>query len=456
MVRWASFIVLIAIILLVGALFFRILAGFLIPLFLAAILVVVFHPVHVRVAARWKRRPRAAAFVTTLIAMVTVLGPALFVVVFAAFEGASMMSQGRIEEIPHRLLALRTRLGLDIPHADMLRRSDAAFAAIVAAIGQDAATDPRRVEAAAGAIRSWEGLLADHDPRSPRRARLAAAQTALSESANRKDRHDREDALIDAKREYERFKTDLMGGVARRAVIESVNPSENRQEEWIANSVAAFRKFVVPVGGAAAVTLIGVLFGTCITAIALYFFLADGPAMLETVMRLSPLDDRYEQELLTEFTRVSRAVVLATLLSAVVQGVLAGVGYWFAGMGSVFLLTLLTVLVALIPFVGAATIWVPVSLWVYFVEERAAAAVLLALYGTVVVSLSDNLVKPWVLAGQSRLHPLLALLSILGGVRVMGPVGILVGPMVVVCLQVLLNILRRELGQPFRKAATGT
>jgi predicted PurR-regulated permease PerM len=85
------------------------------------------------------------------------------------------------------------------------------------------------------------------------------------------------------------------------------------------------------------------------------------------------------------------------------------------------------------------------------------AALLLGLYGAFIVSLSDNVVKPFVLHGQSQLHPLLALLSILGGVEALGPVGILVGPMIVVFLQVTLNILHRELGQieQKRKASAG-
>jgi hypothetical protein len=72
-------------------------------------------------------------------------------------------------------------------------------------------------------------------------------------------------------------------------------------------------------------------------------------------------------------------------------------------------------------------------------------AAILAIYCTIVVSGIDNVIKPFILHGQSKLHPLLALLSILGGVQVLGPVGILVGPMLVSFLQALLNMLRKEL-----------
>ena len=167
--------------------------------------------------------------------------------------------------------------------------------------------------------------------------------------------------------------------------------------------------------------------------------------MISSLMRMSPLDDRHERELLEEFDRVSRAVVVATLLSAVVQGLLAGFGFWVAGVGSVFLLTLLTTVLALVPFVGAAAVWVPVCLYLLFFEDRMLAAGLLAAYGAGIVSLADNVIKPMVLHGQSNLHPLLALLSVLGGVQALGPIGVLVGPMVVVFLQTLLNILQREL-----------
>jgi predicted PurR-regulated permease PerM len=203
--------------------------------------------------------------------------------------------------------------------------------------------------------------------------------------------------------------------------------------------------FLKSLGGATTSFIGQGILGICILLLSVYFFLVDGPKMITTLMKLSPLDDRHEWELLDEFDRIARAVVVATLLSAVVQGLLAGIGFWIAGVGSVFLLIMLTILFALIPFVGAATVWVPVSLSLYFYEGRPVAAIILALYGAIIVSMADNVIKPMVLHGQSNLHPLLALLSVLGGVQVLGPIGILVGPMVVVFLQTLLNILNREL-----------
>jgi predicted PurR-regulated permease PerM len=112
-------------------------------------------------------------------------------------------------------------------------------------------------------------------------------------------------------------------------------------------------------------------------------------------------------------------------------------------------------MLSLIPFVGAAAVWFPCCLYIAFIQETPdpegvrtwmyARAGFLAIYGVGVISMADNVIKPWVLQGQSKLHPLLALLSVLGGVQALGPIGILVGPMVVAFLQVLLTMLQREI-----------
>ena len=188
-------------------------------------------------------------------------------------------------------------------------------------------------------------------------------------------------------------------------------------------------------------TLVGLL----VMVLATYYFFADGALMVQAIRRLSPLEGNRTEELLDQFDDVTRAVVAATLLSAFVQGLLAGLGFYVAGVGSVFLLTVLSMLLTLVPFVGAAIVWVPVCLWLYAMEGRTAAAVILAVYCIAVVSMVDNLIKPMVLHGRSNLHPLLALLSVLGGAQALGPIGIFVGPMVVAFLQTLLNMVHAEL-----------
>lgn len=205
-------------------------------------------------------------------------------------------------------------------------------------------------------------------------------------------------------------------------------------EEWIGPAVA---RAPVKVGKA--------IVGLVVMIVAFFYFLAEGPRMLAAVTRLVPLDIRYQWQLLQEFEEISRAVVTATLLAAAVQAILAGIGFAVAGLDNVFLLTLLTFVLSMVPLLGAASVWLPASLYLLFFVQNTWAAVGLMAWGLLVVSTLDNVIKPIVLQGQSKLHPLLALLSVLGGVAALGPIGIFVGPIAVAFLQAALTMLAVEI-----------
>ena len=344
MSRVVSLVLLVVIILLASGLFFMVMSQFLLPMFLAVLLVVLFRPVHREILRRSGGRPHVAAGLTTTLIVVIVLVPLLLLIGRSISEGVHVVQN-------------MDREGLQ---QELLQKRGAFF----------------------------------------EEARHFAAKFGMAVP---------------------------------------------KDEEIIHNLVSTVESWIAPAALRTTQFLGSFLLGFAIMLISLYFFLADGPGMVDALMRLSPLEDRYEQQLLDEFAGVSRAVVLATLLSAVTQGVLAGVGYLAMGIPHVFLLTFLTMLLALVPFVGATAIWLPCCLWLYFLEDRAVAAVLLAVWGVFAVSMVDNLIKPFVLHGQSNIHPLLALLSVWGGIQTLGPIGIFVGPMVVAFLQALLNILRAEL-----------
>ena len=258
-------------------------------------------------------------------------------------------------------------------------------------------------------------------------------------------------AAVELGSQWQRTRDIISGGAWLRALKEIANPSVDDLEKLNQSFFDYIGPRLVGFSGDLATFLLRFVIASSILLLSLYFFLYDGPGMVRTLMELSPLDDRYELELLAEFDRISRAIVLATVLSALLQGLVAGVGYYFAGMPSLILLTALTATCALVPFVGPAIVWAPVCVYLAVYEENFWAAGLLALWGMFIVGTVDNVVKMFVLHGQSQLHPLLALLSVLGGIQSLGPIGILVGPMVVVLLQTLLGILRTELTH-FRKS----
>ena len=256
---------------------------------------------------------------------------------------------------------------------------------------------------------------------------------------------DYQQTLVAVDQTRTQLQAQLLGGPLESEVKMLANPSDDDIHDGLQHAREYLQAQLPNLASATTEFAFHTIFGLVVLIIAIYFFLLDGPTMTRTLMRLSPLDDAYEERLLIEFDRTSRAVVLATISSALAQGVMAALGYYFAGMNSVILLFIATTFMALIPFLGAMSVWLPCVLWLGFVDQRWGAAIGLAIWGALVVSTIDNVIKVFILHGRSQLHPLLALLSVLGGVQVFGPIGLLVGPMIVVFLQTLLEILQHEL-----------
>ena len=601
MARLASLFVLLAIICAVGFVFLRVMSGFWLPLFLAALLVVIFGPVHQWILDACEGKQKRAAVLTTAAILLAVLGPLVWVGAVAVDEARGLLTRNwanDVSDIESRASGLRTRLNLEMPYGgtgdgqlekeqpfveiedaferlrsqpesgnfgydveraaceqlvtlveklqtkvvDELRRqfsvgegldgrsgdkdtaSDREFLGRVyldltgrpptdvevERFADDASTDKRSklIEVLSESDseffrrvileRTGQPPSADElqsfldDPSADKRRRLvislyeadeangnplpvmsvagrsqfeslkqqisAAHRLIIGKSesgevsvvAAREFRHQMETAELS----FQRMKQRLLGGPVRAWLIGLANPSAAQLQTWQSNVLGYVRHAVFSLTGQTTTFVGSLVFGLFILIIALYYFLIDGPSLIRAAMRLSPLDDKYEAELFAEFANMSRAVVLATLLSAGAQAILAGIGYAVVGAHPLFLLTVVTGLLAMVPFVGAAAVWLPVALWVAFVDQAPGAVeagrlipgIGLAIYGGVVVSMADNFIKPWVLHGQSNLHPLLALLSVLGGVKALGPVGLLVGPMIVSFLQALLSMLNAELG----------
>lgn len=452
MSRLISFAVLIVIIIIIGLLFYKVLIGFFIPVFLSCVLVVVFRPLHHWVLEKTGHRDRLAAALTTVLIVLTLMLPILFIGTAAATQGLSLLKENDESTIELRLARIRDSLNLQLPpYQSKLRLVESDISKVIQRTSAQTGNDPQTgllvlgKKTAKSLTELKEAVRAHGEGNVWDEAFDEIIVVAESVGQPNEDPFGASDTAVELKSEFLQLKTELLGGGLMALVREKANPTTEDIADFKQSLLEYARPRLLSLTGATGSFVIKLVFGSVILTVATFFFLYDGPSMVKTLMFLSPLDDAYEQELLLEFDRISRAVVLATLLSAIVQGLTAGLGYLVVGMEYLTLLVMLTTVFAMVPFVGPAVVWVPVCLYVGVYEERMTAAILLALWGVLVVGTVDNLVKAFVLHGQSELHPLLALLSVLGGVQALGPIGIVVGPMVVAMLQTLLSILQREL-----------
>jgi len=159
----------------------------------------------------------------------------------------------------------------------------------------------------------------------------------------------------------------------------------------------------------------------------LFFFLRDGQALLNTMVRAVPLGDTREQRLLRRFATVARATLKGTLVIGIVQGGIGGVLFWALGIEAAILWGVVMGLLSLLPAVGAAVVWIPAAALLLIGGEWIKGLVLL-LGGTLLIGLADNVLRPLLVGSDTGMPDYLILVSTLGGLTLFGLSGVVIGP----------------------------
>jgi predicted PurR-regulated permease PerM len=175
--------------------------------------------------------------------------------------------------------------------------------------------------------------------------------------------------------------------------------------------------------------------------VALFFFFRDGSRYAHFLVGLLPLERLYQERVVGAFSKTVTAVVRGMLVTAIVQGLLAGAGFAVAGVPVPMLLGLLTSITSFIPFLGAASVWVPASAYL-IIQEEFLRGIGIALYGFLVISTIDNLLKPLIIGESIKVPVFVLFFTILGGLQVYGVIGIFLGPIILSLGMAFLTIYR--------------
>lgn len=205
-----------------------------------------------------------------------------------------------------------------------------------------------------------------------------------------------------------------------------------------------FQQIVAWVGNNAASIISNIsnaLLGLMLVFISLFFFLKDGKKFLNYIVKLSPLDDVYDIKIFHRIGMMISSVVRGVLFIAVVQAILVGVGFYFFGVPNATLWGTVTVIASLLPFIGTSLVVFPGVVYL-LLTGNLVGAIGLAIWGTLLVGLIDNLLMPVMYGKSAQVHPLIILFAVLGGIYVFGPLGFLVGPMMVSFFIAILEIYR--------------
>lgn len=166
-----------------------------------------------------------------------------------------------------------------------------------------------------------------------------------------------------------------------------------------------------------------------VTIYAMFFFLKDGKKIMQTILDYIPLGEEHKTRMLQQFTSITRATMKGTLLIGIIQGVLAGLAFWVAGLeGSAFWATLMAIL-SILPAVGAPLVWVPAGAYL-LLSGRVVAGILLLSWCAAVLATVEYIIRPALVGTDIKMPDLLVLIGTLGGLYLFGPIGFIVGPIV--------------------------
>lgn len=187
-----------------------------------------------------------------------------------------------------------------------------------------------------------------------------------------------------------------------------------------------------------------------------FFFMVDAERIFNAIRLLLPMKLDHETYIIQRLKDTTHAVVFGQIITAIIQGILGGIGFAVFGVSNPVLFGILMIFFALIPVVGTALIWLPAALymiitgylqgnyWSWLGDQHSVLGGILLLLWGIFVSTVDNVIKPKLIGDRAKLHPLLVFLGAFGGLKLFGVLGVLLGPILLAVLATFLDILEKE------------
>ncbi len=169
----------------------------------------------------------------------------------------------------------------------------------------------------------------------------------------------------------------------------------------------------------------------------------DGVKMKEYLKSISPFSHELEQNISKQFKDITNSVIYGHIAVGVLQGLLTGIGLFIFQVPQALLLTFLAIILSIFPIIGAWLIWIPASVYL-LVSGHTGAAIGLFLYGAILVSWIDNVLRPYIVSRKAKLNSGLVIIGMLGGLIVFGILGLIIGPLIIAYLLILLDAYKNK------------
>lgn len=193
---------------------------------------------------------------------------------------------------------------------------------------------------------------------------------------------------------------------------------------------------------------------TFFVIITMYYLFRDGDKIVAELPNALPFNLEQSEELLARTSTVIGASVYGVVTIALLQGALGGLAFWILGVPSPLLWAVVLAFICMIPLAGSFFVWGPASIYL-ILTDHVTKGIILIIWGAVVISSIDNLLRPRLMRDQTKLHELLVFFAVLGGMSMFGLLGIILGPVVLAITLGLLNTFKMKHRPPSTTDDTG-
>jgi len=185
-----------------------------------------------------------------------------------------------------------------------------------------------------------------------------------------------------------------------------------------------------------------ILLQAIVTFFVMFYFIRDGKEIITQLKSILPFKEKTKQMVLNRFKEITSAVIYGSIIVGVIQGIVAGIGFFIFRVEGAFVLTLFAIVLSILP-LGSWIIWLPASIS-FLLAGKTGPGIGLLLYGLIVISYIDNVIRPHFVSKKSRLSPITAVLGMLGGALFFGVIGLFIGPIVLDYLITFIELYKKR------------
>jgi len=159
---------------------------------------------------------------------------------------------------------------------------------------------------------------------------------------------------------------------------------------------------------------------------------------------LLPFNKQINEKLIKKTREVTSATIYGQIIVGIIQGITAGIGFYIFNAPSPLFFTLLAIFFSIMPILGPFVVWIPVGL-AMIASGNTTNGILLLVFGTVIVSFIDNVLRPFVIGKYGKISPVVVLIGMLGGLIFLGPLGVIIGPLILEYLLIFIELYRTDM-----------